>query len=302
MASFIHNVLRLSLNSTSRVVSDKVITFEYLRGLLEVGTIWMLSPWGIKFDRFLIGNMQAEIIAPVGKRVQNKMMLYLHGGGYALGSTQTHRSMVGQIVKLTRVPALMVDYRKIPEAPCPAAIEDAFAAYCWLLDQGYDGNQIVIAGDSAGGGLALSTIFAIKENKLPMPAGCICLSPWVDLAVKGKDAKASELYDPFIRINAMKRWGRIYAGELPVENPMVSPLYGDFTGFPPMMVQASDGEVLYSDAVRLVEAAKKAGVEVDFQVWNGLIHWWHLFWRIIPEAEISIKKIAEFPFFSSKNP
>ncbi len=291
MPSLQHNLLKLSLNSLSLSMPLRGPDIAKLRTLLDVSALWMLLPWGVHFKPFHIGGLRAAWLIP-SRADKSKVLLYLHGGGYALGSSHTHRSMVGQIAKVTGLPALLVGYRKIPESPFPAAIDDALAAYEWLLDQGYEGHDIVVGGDSAGGGLAIALQLALKDKCLPMPAGTICLSPWTDLAVTGKSVEKNKDHDPLVRVDKMKEWGQMYAAHRLLNNPLISPFYGDLRGLPPILIQVSTDEVLYDDSVRLAEAARNAGVQVTMQEWKGLIHWWHIFWRIVPEAEEAIEKLA----------
>ncbi|NLR90828.1 alpha/beta hydrolase [Flammeovirga agarivorans] len=265
-----------------------------LRETTEFIAIFSLLPWGVKAKKFELNGLSAEVIEPVRPTKTKRALLYLHGGGYAIGSSQTHRSLVGKIVDETRTTALLVNYRKIPTYPCPAAIEDAFQGYQYLLDNGFAPNEIAIAGDSAGGGLVCSLLFYLKEKNVPFPKCGVCLSPWTDLKHTGKSAEENKFSDPFVKVKEMQRWAEVYAGSKSLEDPMVSPLYGEFDGFPPILIQASTNEVLYSDSFRLQEKMKAAGVDVTFQKWDDLMHWWQLFWRFIPESEDAINKVCEY--------
>lgn len=237
--------------------------------------------------------MDAEWIRPdISDR--EKVILYLHGGGYALGSSHTHRSFVGQLTKDSGMTALMAIYRKIPECKFPAALDDAKAAYDYLINQGYLPQNIVFAGDSAGGGLCLSLLQKLRNENLPLPCACVLLSPWTDLAVTGQNVEKNVVNDPLVRVDKMKEWGKIYAGKYELTNPLISPLYANLSGLPPMLIQVSNSEALWDDSKRLHEAALKAGVNVVFQEFDDLMHWWHIFWQLLPESKDSITKISAF--------
>ncbi|OJJ19130.1 hypothetical protein BKI52_20150 [marine bacterium AO1-C] len=305
MASIQHDFIRLSLNNVSWFLKMNNVGINQLRNLLQLGTLGMFIPFGVNLKKTKIKNRDAEWLIP-DKAHPNKVLLYFHGGGYALGSTDTHRSMVGIFAKRSGVSVLLASYRRIPESPFPAALNDAMAAYEGLLEQGYKPEDILVGGDSAGGGLAITLQLMLKEKEIALPAGSICLSPWTDLAITGDSVQKNIHRDPLTDIPRMKKWGRIYAGKEAITNPLISPMYGKLTGFGPMLVQASTDEVLYDDARRLVEHAERDNVKIDFQEWQGLMHWWHLFWQVVPEANEAIDKIVTFMqeldfYYSTKN-
>lgn len=293
MASIQHDFIRLSLNNVSWFLKLNNVGINQLRNLLQLSTLGMFIPLGVNLKKTKIKNREAEWLVP-DKAHPEKVLLYFHGGGYALGSTDTHRSMVGLFAKKSGISVLLASYRRIPESPFPAALNDAMAAYQSLLEEGYKPENILVGGDSAGGGLAITLQLKLKEKQMALPAGTICLSPWTDLAITGDSVQKNTHRDPLTDIPRMKKWGRIYAGKEAITNPLISPMYGELTGFGPMLVQASTSEVLYDDARRLVEHAERDKVQVDFQEWEGLMHWWHLFWQVVPEANEAIDKIVAF--------
>ena len=293
MASIQHDVIRLSLSNLGWFLKMNNVSINQLRNLLQLGTLGMFIPFGVNLKKTKIKNRDAEWLIP-DKSAPDKAFLYLHGGGYALGSTDTHRSMVGYIAKKSGIPVLLASYRRIPESAFPSALNDALAAYDWLLEQGYKAENILIGGDSAGGGLAITTQLALRNRGTALPGASVCLSPWTDLAITGDSVQKNIHRDPLTDIPRMKKWGRIYAGKEAITDPLISPMYGELTGFGPMLVQVSTDEVLYDDSRRLVEHAERDNVQVDFQEWEGLMHWWHLFWQFVPEASEAIDKIIEF--------
>ena len=260
--------------------------------MTDLGAMVFFMPWGVERESLKIGNIPAEWIIPQ-KADHNKVILYLHGGGYAIGSKQTHRSLVGQIAKKAGYCALLVEYRLAPEDPYPAALDDAIAAYRWLLETGHDPNDIVIAGDSAGGGLSLATMLQMRDEGLPMPACSALIAPWVDLTISQDSVYNHIDRSPMLFLREMKTWARNYAGIYPLDHPKVSPMYADLSGLPPMLIQVSDSEVLVDEDTILAAKAKEAGVDVTFQQFNGLIHVWHVYWRYIPQARIAINKIVD---------
>ncbi len=240
-----------------------------------------------------IGEIGAEWIVPPG--VENdRVVLYLHGGGYVMGSIVTHRAMIARIARAAKARALALDYRLAPEHPFPAAVEDATAAYRWLLAQGYKPGKIVIAGDSAGGGLVLAALLSLKDSGEPMPAGAVPISPWTDMEGTGDSVTSGKINDPMVDKEGLLGMAKKYVGEHDPRNALASPLHGDFHGLPPLLIQVGGAEILLDDATRVAERAKKAGVKVDLEVWPDMIHVWHVFAKILPEGQQAIDKIGAF--------
>jgi monoterpene epsilon-lactone hydrolase len=221
-------------------------------------------------------------------------ILYLHGGGYTIGSVNTHADMVSRICRAAGARAFSLDYRLAPEHPYPAAVEDATKAYRWLLGQGIRPESIVISGDSAGGGLTAATLLALKAAGDPMPGAAVLLSPWTDLDATGDSMKTRAEADPMITVDPLKTMAHIYAGDASLTDPLVSPLYGDFHGLPPMLIQVGDAEVLLDDSTRVAEKAKAAGVDVTLEVFDEMIHVFQIFAATLPEAQQAIDKIGEW--------
>ncbi|MBB5520183.1 alpha/beta hydrolase [Amphiplicatus metriothermophilus] len=221
-------------------------------------------------------------------------ILYLHGGGYVFCSVRTHRPLTTALARASRRALFSLDYRLAPEHPCPAAIEDAVAAFDWLVGEGRDPAAIVVAGDSAGGGLALAVMLALKARGGPLPAGAVLYSPWTDLAATSESVNRNARADAMFQRDSIIEGAARYAGALDRKDPRVSPLYADLSGLPPLLVFASTTEMLFDDSARLAEKAKAAGVDVDFRPREGLAHVWPLFYPLIPEAKASVRESAEF--------
>ncbi|MFN0148766.1 MAG: alpha/beta hydrolase [Dehalococcoidia bacterium] len=225
----------------------------------------------------------------------SRVLLYLHGGGYVLGSTVSHAWLLGELSRATDVQVLALDYRLAPEHPFPAAVEDAVAGYRSLLDSGIAARDIAIGGDSAGGGLTAATLVSLKERGLPMPSAGVLLSPWTDLAATGASITERATRDPLISDVAMiKMMADNYIGGDKATNPLVSPHYADLSGLPPLLIQVGTEEVLYDDSTRLHERAKAAGVESTFEPWDGQVHVFQMQGWMVPEGQQAIDQIGEF--------
>ncbi len=223
----------------------------------------------------------------------DNVIMYLHGGGYILGSTDMYLASTLRIGPASGVPVITVDYRLAPEHKFPAAIEDALSGYRWLLDNGYDGEDIAIYGDSAGGGLTVALVQKIRAEKLPMPAAITLLSPAGDRSGDGDSRITLKDFDPVIRTNPTDNV-RLYAGDADLKDPLLSPAYADYTGFPPMLIQVGTREILLSDSVRIARRARDAGVEtVILDIREGMWHGWHDR-PDLPEADSSCTAVAEF--------
>jgi epsilon-lactone hydrolase len=239
------------------------------------------------------GGVRAEWICAPESR-DDRAMLYLHGGCYGSGSVETHRHLMTRLSLAASTPVLAANYRLAPEHPFPAAVEDAAAAYRWLLDAGIAPSRIAIAGDSAGGGLALATTIASRDEGLPLPGAVVCLSPWVDLALTGASMRTKAGDDPIVSREMLRGWAKLYLGDHDPRTPLASPLYADLDGLPALLIQVGSSEVLLDDATRLAERASKAGVETTLEVWPEMIHVWHTFAAILPEGHEAIARIGEF--------
>ncbi|AEA62059.1 alpha/beta hydrolase [Burkholderia gladioli] len=236
---------------------------------------------------------RGEWLEPVNGRA-TPTLLYFHGGGYYFCSPATHRPLVFALTAKAGARSFSVDYRLAPEAPFPAAHEDALAAYAALLEAGVDPATIVLGGDSAGGGLALALLVALRDRGAPLPAGAVLFSPWTDLAATGETLRSNDGADPMFAGAALGRAARLYVGDASPTDPYVSPLYADPAGLPPLLIQAGSTEVLLDDSRRFAERARAAGVEVDLQVWPRMPHVWQMAVPFMPEARRALDDAAAF--------
>jgi epsilon-lactone hydrolase len=248
-------------------------------------------PADVVFQPVTADGIPAEWAAPPNPG--RNLILYLHGGGYCLGSIAVSRDFAAQLAQATGCRTLTADYRLAPEHPFPAAALDAAAVYRWLLAQGAAPANIILAGDSAGGGLAVATLLALRDAGTPLPAGAICISPWVDLALTGESMVSRAAVDPILDAAVLGRYAAAYAGDAPLTEPALSPLYADLRGLPPLLIQVGGAEVLLDDAVRLAERARRAGVTTTLQEWPGLFHVFQAV-SFLPESKRAFAQMAEF--------
>ncbi|WP_208605601.1 alpha/beta hydrolase [Rhizobium aegyptiacum] len=232
----------------------------------------------------------ARLHHPIGKRV----ILYIHGGGFSGGSVRTHGLFAGSLAKAASSDVLLINYRLIPEYTYPAQINDALTAYRWLLDNGYRNENVVVAGDGAGGNIALETVLRQKQAAKPLPAAVIALSPITDLAATGGSMTSNAGSDPLVDKAWVETLRKAYLGSRSATDPQASPLYADMTGFPPLLLQVGSGEALLDDTLRLADKARREGVDVTTEVWPGMPHQWQLFPAMLDDADRSSQNIAEF--------
>lgn len=262
-----------------------------LRARMEASAISLL-PKSVAREEIAVpvcGEWQRPSNAAPGRSI-----LYLHGGGYVFGSPRLMAPISCRLAAVARAPAFSLDYRLAPEHPCPAAIDDALAAFDWLVASGAPPNEIYVGGDSAGGGLALAMMQALKERGSALPGGAFLISPWTDLTASGASISENDERDAMFTADSIRRGGAKYAGQLPLDDPRVSPLYGRFEGLPRLYVCASKAEVLRDDSIRMAEKARTAGVSVDLHVEEGLVHIWPIFAPFVPESLRTIRQIADF--------
>jgi len=263
-----------------------------LRKKLVRDTRFLKPPKDIQVTPINAAGVSAEWLEPTHSSSDN-VMIYLHGGGYVMGSPVTHRGLVGRLAKSCGIRALSVDYRLAPEHPFPAALEDSLAVYQWVMDQGISPHNIIIAGDSAGAGLTLATLISLRDNHEQLPAMALCISPWTDLALTGESIKDCAKIDPYISYDLLKL-GAHYMGSHNPELPLISPLHADLRGLPPLLIHVGTDEVLLSDSTRLADTAKADGVDVTLKIWDKMWHDFHLWAPYLPEANTAIEEIAEF--------
>ncbi|WP_054693055.1 alpha/beta hydrolase [Syntrophomonas palmitatica] len=249
-------------------------------------------PDGIEVEPVSIGDMAAEWITP-SQVLKDQVMLYFHGGGYVSGTCQSHRAIVAKFVRRSGLPALLFEYRLAPEHPFPAALDDAVIAYSWLLDQGISSSNIALLGDSAGGGLVLATLLALRDKGISLPAAAAVYSPVTDYTCSGESYRtnAKVCLSPK---GIAPAFARHYAGDLDPGLPYISPLFGDLHGLPPLLILVGSDETLLDDATRFAAKAKACGVDVTLRIEPGMFHCYPAMAPLFPEATRAMKEICRF--------
>jgi len=228
-----------------------------------------------------------------GAQVEDRVVVYLHGGAYIYGSVDTHEELIGRVALAARARVLALNYRLAPEHPFPAAIEDVVAVYRALLPEGTSPARVLFAGDSAGGGLAAAALLALREAGAPLPAGAVLICPWVDKSAREGSMIENEPYDWASRADA-DVWAKAYLGGADPRDGRASPAFADLKGLPPLLVQVGEAETLRDQVRAFVDRARAAGVEVEFELAPGMIHNWHIFAATLPEARAALAQIGAF--------
>jgi acetyl esterase/lipase len=240
------------------------------------------------------GGVDGEWISPANAP-PDRAVLYFHGGGFRIGSVASHRNLIAQIADTSGCRVLAINYRLAPEHRFPAALDDALAAYGWMLDGRFRPENIALAGDSAGGNLVLAAMLALRERGLPLPVAGTLMSPWTDLVASGASYVSRAEVDPIHQRSMILALAKNYLGERgdPCD-PLVSPVYADLKGLPPLLIQVGNRETVLDDSTMFADKARDAGVDVELQVWDGMIHVFQMFGAQLPEAHQAIAAIAKF--------
>jgi acetyl esterase/lipase len=264
---------------------------QYFRDMMSRQERIFRPPSGVEIQAVPERGNKGEWIVPTDAP-ERPVILYLHGGAWVLGWSAIHRRLVAHLCLDAGLRAFAVDYRVAPEHTYPAALDDCVAAYRWLVSSGIAPHDIVIAGDSAGGNLTLTTMMSLRDAGDPLPALGVCISPSTDLAGTGATFRTKK--DLVMTPEFVLKMRGLYAAGQDMKSPLLSPLFGDLQGLPPLLVHAGGEEMLLSDATRLADAARDAGVDVTLAVWPGMWHVWHLMAPMLPEARQAIAAIAAF--------
>lgn len=292
MPSLRSQILARTLQRITDALSERLSLQEQRTRLDELGRRGIRLPREIVVRSVQARGVHAEWVES-GRHTAGRVILYLHGGGYCFCSPNTHRGLAARLALATPARVLLVGYRLAPEYPFPAALEDALASYFWLLDEGIVPNQIVIAGDSAGGGLTLASAIRLRDDNAPLPAALVCLSPWTDLTFSGESIRALANVDPVLRWREVPSV-RYYTGDYLPDHPLISPLFADLHALPPTLIHVGSQEILLDDSRRLAEKMRACDVDVTLEIWPGMWHVFQIFAPFVPEAERSIEKIGAF--------
>ena len=268
-------------------------TIDQLRKETETAGSLIPLPRNIKYKRVAAGNVDAEWIT-CGEVNKNRIFLFMHGGGYYRGSVAATRATVARISAEAKVKCLSIEYRLAPEHPYPAAIDDTYSAYQWLINEGISPKHIIVSGQSAGGGLCLALLLKIKENNISQPLGAVALSPWTDLSQSGKTMIKNEKIDPVINKKYLDRFAKLYFPDLKNMSHLASPIIGDLSGLPDILIQVGSAETMLDDSTRFYKKAKKANVNVKLEIWEDMFHGWHSNAHVLKDAENAIISIGNF--------
>ncbi len=292
MASIQSRVMELMIRRMNLFNYDRA-NLQALR--LRMDRLSARAPGGSKVEVKPVqaGTVPGEWLIPPGAP-PDRAVLYLHGGAWFLGSPRSHRAFVSRLAQAGGFRALVIDYRLAPEHPFPAGLEDCLAAYEWLQQNGIPPHKMVVAGDSAGGNLALALLVMLRDTGKPLPAGAVALSPATDLAGTGASQQTRRQLDPFFAKTSVSSVVPDYITVHDPCHPWISPLYADLHGLPPLLIHAGDHEILRDDAVRFGEKAAAAGVDVKTVVWPGMFHVFQMFDPIVPEAKKANEEIVGF--------
>jgi len=269
LQQLLESALRQTMNRLVRPVLNPAMPVPLQRRIVRQAYRSSTPPRGARFENATVGGVPAT--RTIFGKGSYGAVLYLHGGGYIIGSSSTHRGITGHLAKTSGCTIVTPDYRLAPEFPFPAALDDAEACWNGLLEEGFKPGQIAVAGDSAGGGLAIALAMRLRDMQKPLPASLTVFSPWVDLTQE-------QLYtpecEPVLQASWTSKAAHLYAGKDSLTNPLISPVFGDLSGLPPLLIQVGSQEILLNDAERLAEAASRHDVETCLEVYNSL---WHVF-------------------------
>lgn len=247
----------------------------------------------IVYEPAVLGDVPVEWVS-VRNEHTDRILLYFHGGGYCLGSIATHRALVGNLARAASARVASVEYRLAPEHPFPAAVDDGVSAYRALLATGAKPARMALGGDSAGGGLTAATLLGLRDRDDPLPACAVCISPWLDLSCSGPSMRTHVEHDPIVAPAQLHKLAEAYLGGASPREPLASPLFAELSGLPPMLVHVGTAETLLDDSIRFAERARAAGVDVSLEVWDAMVHVWHAFSPLLPEADRAIARIGEY--------
>jgi acetyl esterase/lipase len=293
MSSIRARIIRSVSSAYVRRVDVSNVDFKKIRRLWNRLGGLMITAFGVRVEADAIKGLHAEWLTPKN-HIKGKLLLYLHGGGYVVGGCDMHRQMVSHIARAGRIRTLLPEYRLSPEHKFPAAIDDAVAIYRSLIDMGIRAEDIVFAGDSAGGGLAVGTMLALRDAGDPLPAAAVLLSPFLDATGSGDSMRTRATRDPWFSPEDVSVVADFYCEPHQRRFPMISPVFANIEDLPPLFIQVGDDEILLSDSERIADACIAAGIDVDLEVWPEMWHVFQMFVGKMPEARQAIDKIGDY--------
>jgi len=293
MSSLRARIIRRTSSAFLKRIDITKADFTKMRRQISRLSALMVPAFGVRIDVDKINGLHAEWLTPKD-RMDGKLLLYLHGGGYVVGGCDMHRQMVSHIARAGRIRALLPEYRLAPEHRFPAAIDDAVSTYRTLLGMGIKAEDIIIGGDSAGGGLAVGALLALRDAGDPLPVAAVLLSPFLDATGSGDSMQTRKERDPLFYPEGLPSIVDHYCEPHQRRFPQVSPVFADIEGLPPMFIQVGDDEILLSDSERLADQCVAAGIGVELQVWPEMWHVFQIFVGKMPEARRAIKQMGTY--------
>jgi len=293
MSSLRAKIIRSISSALFKRIDITQVDFEKMRRQISRLSKMMVPAFRVQVDVDKINGLHAEWLTPKD-RMDSKLLLYLHGGGYVVGGCDMYRQMVSHIARAGRIRALVPEYRLAPEHRFPAAIDDAVATYRSLLGMGIKAEDIIIGGDSAGGGLAVGSLLALRDAGDPLPAAAILLSPFLDATGSGDSMQTRKEQDPLFYPEGLETVVEHYCDPHQRSYPQISPVFADVEGLPPMFIQVGDDEILLSDSERLADLCVAAGIDVELQVWPEMWHVFQMFVGKMPESRRAIEKMGAY--------
>ena len=287
------NILKNIIETKRKNPYTENKTIDQLRKETENAGSSIPLPKNIKYKSIVAGNVNAEWIT-CGEVNENSIFMFMHGGGYYRGSIAATRATVARISAEAKIKCLSIDYRLAPEHPFPAAINDTYSAYEWLVNEGINPKHIIVSGQSAGGGLCLALLLKIKDKNFSQPKGAVALSPWTDLYQTGKTMVTNEKIDPIISKKYLDRFAKLYFPDSYNMSYLASPIIGELSGLPDILIQVGSAETMLDDSKRFYKKAKKANVNVKLEIWEDMFHGWHSNAHILNDADKAIKNIGIF--------
>jgi monoterpene epsilon-lactone hydrolase len=295
MPSTESDALRAHFQSMAdRTAANPEMDLSTLRGILEELHQRAAEPTGVTYEEVDAGGRPALWCIPVDG-TDDRVILYTHGGGFVVNTMDSHRKVAAHLAKATGARALVLDYRLAPEHPFPAQLDDAVAAYTWLLDQGIEAGHIATAGDSAGGNLATALVLKLRDDGVALPAAIVGFSPWYDMECVGKTLETNAATDAFVQREVVQNMAAMFLGDHgSVTDPLANPLHADPTGLPPMYLTAGDKETLQDNAERFADMARNAGVDVTLEITEGMQHIHPVMAGRAPEADATIANVGQW--------
>lgn len=289
----LENIVTMLRNLISARPADQEVNVDEMRSGYDILGAMTPQATGAVVEAVDANGVPCEWITTPGVDT-GRTVVYVHGGGYVIGSLASHRSMLTHLSAAANARVLAVEYRLSPEHPHPAALDDAVTAYNWAIQNGATPERTVIGGDSAGGGLTIATLVALREGGYPLPAAGVCLSPWLDMEASSESMKDRAELDPMVKESDLLKWAGHYLNGLSPTTPLANPLHAELKGLPPLLIHVGSHEVLLDDSKRLAQLARDAGVDVTLEVADEMIHVWHFFAGAVPEADASIAEVGLF--------